>query len=215
MASLGIGPKTDWKDYLMARYFPNQVFRINDSIFHEIDDWIRAAEVSGRNVRFGMEALTMLLARTNQAFAQEMSRGPLDPRGTRYPDAAWKVPVRRITSRYYKGWKVKRLAPGVWMLYNFTREAYFIEFGINHVGQGFEVSYRDGRTYIKGSRRVRRPIRKMSLIRTLKFVDQTRAGERVWEVIWAPFRPGTRATSNRGEGIMRDQIQSVAGMRYL
>lgn len=195
----------------------NSTFRIHPSIFQEIDDWIRAAEMSGQSVRFGMNVLTSLLARTNQAFAQEMSRGPLDPRASK-PSQAWQIPVRRITSRYYRGWKVRRLAPAVWMLYNDSREAYFIEYGINHVGQGNTVTYRDGRTYIKSGRRVRRPIRKMSLIKTLRFIDSTRAGERVWELIWAPYRPGRRnsqSTFRRGQGISMDQIQAQSGMRTL
>lgn len=173
----------------MARYTENQIFRIAPESFDEIDDWIRAAQQSGRNIRFGMDALTMLLARTNQAFAMEMSRGPLDPSGRRlsrmfavdsagqatpmFRTAAWRIPVRRITSRYYKGWKVKRLAPGAWMLYNESREAYYIEFGINWLG---------------GNRRISRPVQKLSLIKTLRFVDQSRARERIWEMMFAPYR---------------------------
>lgn len=194
------------------RLRPRGSFEISEQTFEHIEEWIQAAEETGRNARFGINALAMLMARTNQAIAMEMSRGPNDPQ-ERNPDLAWKIPVRRISSRYYKGWKVRRLAPGVWMLYNDTREAWFIEYGINHVGQGFQVTYRDGRTYIKGSRRVRRPIRKMSLLRTLKSVDQTRAGERVWEAIFAPFRPG-KVYRKRGGTIM-DQVQSVEGMRYI
>jgi len=188
------------------------VFRISPETYESIEEWIQAAEQSGRNIRFGMNALAMLMARTNQAIAMEMSRGPNDPQ-ERLPNAAWQIPVRRITSRYYKGWKVNRLAPGVWMLYNDTREAFFIEYGINHVGPGMTVTYRDGRTYIKSSRRVRRPIRKLSLIKTLRFVDQTRTGERVWEEVWAPFRPGH--VHRRRGGIISDQVQSLSGMRYI
>lgn len=164
-----------------------------------------------------MNVLTSLLARTNQAFAQEMSRGPLDPQ-ERKPDAAWKIPVRRISSAYYRGWKVRRLAPAVWMLYNDSREAYYIEYGINHVGRGTTVTYKNGRTYIKSGARVRRPIRKMSLIKTLNFVDHSRVGHRVWEMIWAPYRPGRRTSQSqlrRGQGISMDAVQSVSGMRFI
>lgn len=188
-------------------------FRISPDTYRYIDDWIAAAEASGRNTQLGMDAMVNLLARTNQAIAMRMSAGPVDPQ-MRNPQAAWKTPVRRITSRYYKGWKVQRLAPGAVILYNDSREAYFIEFGINHVGQGFEVTYRDGRTYIKGSNRVRRPIRKLSLIATLKFVDQTKAGERVWEMIFAPFRSG-RVYRGRGSMLVNDQVQAMQGMRFI
>jgi hypothetical protein len=63
----------------MARYTEQSVFRISADTFDEIDDWIRAADAAGRNVRFGVNAMVSLMARTNQAFAQELSRGPLDP----------------------------------------------------------------------------------------------------------------------------------------
>lgn len=205
----------------MARLTDAQIFRIAPETFDEIDDWIRAAQQSGRNVQYGVEAMVMLLARTNQAFAQEMSRGPLDVTGRRgvrydgrifsagtsgpatpipqYSSTAWKIPVRRITSRYYKGWKVKRLAPGAWMLYNEAREAYFIEYGINWLG---------------GNRRVRRPIRKLSLVKTLRFVDRSRAGERVWEAVFSPFRFRGQAVK-RGELLSTEQVQSVPGMRNI
>ncbi len=197
----------------MARYTENQIFRISERTFNDIDSWIRAAELSGRNIDKGMNILTMLMARTNQAFAQDMSRGPLDPR-QQNPGAAWKLPVRRISGRYYKGWKVRRLAPGTWILYNDTREAYFIEYGINHAGQGAAAGARGGREYHKGSRRVRRPVRKLTLIKTLRALDRTHAGDRVWEVIWAPFRPG-RSASRRGSNVISDGVQAVQGMRFI
>ena len=198
----------------MARYTEGQVFRISEKTFNDIDDWIKAAEASGRNIRYGMNVLTMLMARTDQAFSQEMSRGPYDPQ-MRNSGAAWKIPVRRITGRYYQGWKVRRLAPGVWIVYNDSREAYFIEYGINRRGGGgTDVSGRGGVTYSKGSRRVRRPVRKLALMKTLRAMDRTHAAHRVWEVVWAPFRPGRRATFP-GEGIISDQVQAVSGIRFL
>jgi hypothetical protein len=193
-----------------ARYAPNALFRITPEVFDEIDDWIRAANQAGRNAQFGINALVALMARTNQAFAQEMSAGFLDQRMTN-PSAAWKIPVRRITSRYYKGWFVGRLAPGIWILSNTSREAYFIEFGIHPTG-----SYRKTEKGTGYTVRVRRPIRKLSLMKTLRFIDQSRARERVWEVIFSPFRPERgRIAGNPGMGIAFDQVQSVRGMRNI
>lgn len=191
----------------MAKFTENQVFRISSETFEAYDDWIRAAEASGRNAQFGVNALVSLMARTNQAFAMEMARGVVDPR-MQNRAAAWKIPVRRITSRYYKGWKVQRLAPGVWILFNDSREAFYIEFGIH---PGSRRGTEHGNTY---DARVRRPIRKLSLIRTLKLMDESRAGERVWEQIFAPFRPGRRVTS-RGDLLINDAVQSVPGMRNI
>ena len=208
----------------MARFDQRGVFTIREDDFNSVESWLRAAEISGRNVRYGMNVLTMLMARTNQGIAMGMSAGPLDPR-MQNPGAAWKMPVRRISSRYYKGWKVKRLAPGVWILYNDTREAYFIEYGINHVGGGgggYEVSGKQ-RNYTKGSQRVRRPVRKLSLIKTLEAVRRTNAGYRVWEMIWSPFHPNRRRSSSMTAdgfrlnlpGVVSDGVQGVSGMRFL
>ena len=197
----------------MARYTSRQTFTISEQTFRDIDDWIRAAEAAGRNISYGMNVLAMFSARTDQAFSQEMSRGPLDPQG-RNSAAAWKMPVRRITGKYYSGWKVKRIAPGAWIVYNDSREAYFIEYGINHIGSSY-VTGRGGNVYAKNSRRVRRPVRKLALLKTLQALDSAQVGERVWEVIWAPFgRPhygGRRGFP--GSGL--DAVQSVQGMRFL
>lgn len=222
----------------MARYTERQVFRISAETFDAYDDWIRAAQASGRNVRFGVNALVSLMARTNQAYAMQMSAGPIDTQarhgrrmtrgsylGRRFvagqngpatpqaiystTDAAWKIPVRRITSRYYKGWQVRRLAPGVWLLENTSREAWFIEFGIHPrsiraTGQGTIYDAR-----------VRRPIRKLSLIKTLKLMDQSRAGERVWEVIYGGFREHATGRGRRGGLLINDEVQAIEGMQRL
>lgn len=150
----------------------------------------------------------MLMAYTNQGFAKRMSAGPVDPQ-MRRPSAAWKIPVRRITSRYYQGWKVKRLAPGLWMLFNDSREAYYIEYGIHPTGSLRATE--KGHLFVM---RVRRPIRKLSLKKTLAFVDESQAGARVWETSFAPFRPNFKY---RGAGslISLDQVQSMTGMRFV
>lgn len=216
----------------MARkYAQDEVFRISHETYDDIDDWIRAAQETGRSIRYGMNALAMIMAYTNQAFAKELSAGPVDPKmhgrmetGHRwishpngmvqrqpiYTHTAWKIPVRRITERYYYGWKVRRLAPGLWMLFNDSREAYFIEFGIHPTGTLRATD--KGHTFVV---RVRRPIRKLSLKKTLKFVDSTRVAHRVWEVSFAPFNHNYRYKGNVGDLISMDQIQSMTGMRFI
>lgn len=196
----------------MARFYDYEVFHITPEVFNEIDDLIQACRQTGRNLTMGMNALAMLMAYTNLAIAREMSEGPRDPR-QRYPKWAWQIPVRRIKETYFKGWKVRRLAAGVWMLYNDSREAWYIEFGIHP--SGYKVEARGGKYYMKGSRRVRRPIRKLSLKKTLRFVDQSRAGQHVWEQIHAPFRGGSKRYVDRGDLILHDMPQSVSGMRFL
>jgi hypothetical protein len=141
---------------------------ITDESFLQIEEFIRWSETVGsaKNFNFGMNALVMFMAYTNLGIAQKMSAGPVDPQMNNAA-AAWKVPVRRITEDYFYGWKVRRLSLGTWQLYNDSREAYFIEFGI-HVGGA----------------RVRRPIRKLSLLKTLRALESTAVYHRVWAEIY-------------------------------
>lgn len=145
-------------------------------------------EVPGNLKRY-MNDLVYVMALTNQGEARRMSFGPYEPAGHN-TSLAWKLPVRRITQNYYLGWKVRQVKPAVWQLYNDSREAYFIEFGINWLGHG---------------RRVRRPVRKLSLRRTMEKMMATQAYHRVWCDIYA--NPRTR---HRGRGFTQI-VQSPAG----
>lgn len=133
-----------------------------------IEEVIRWAESEvPRNLAINMVKLTQLMATVNQGYARKMAFGPEDP-GGRNSALAWRLPVRRITGRYYTGWKIRPVAGG-WQLYNDSREAYFIEFGINWLG---------------GGRRVRRPVRKLSLRQTLDYMASTQAFHRIWSEIF-------------------------------
>lgn len=149
-----------------------------------IEEVIRWAE---SEVPFQMEQnmirLTQLMATVNQGFARKMAFGPEDPRG-RGSTLAWRLPVRRISGRYYLGWKIRPIRGG-WQLYNDSREAYFIEFGINHLGEG---------------RRVRRPVQRLSLRQTLEYMASTQAYHRIWSEIYR----------HRGKGFgFTQQVQSA------
>jgi hypothetical protein len=154
-----------------------------------IENVIRWAENdTPRSLRDAMSSLVFNMALVNQKFARKMSFGPLDPSGTR-SDLAWRVPVRRISERYYLGWKIREVSPTVFQLYNASREAYFIEFGINWLGAG---------------RRVRRPVRKLTLRQTMEFMMTTRAYHRVWvDVFYSP-------KTHRGKGF--SQIVQSPGL---
>jgi hypothetical protein len=148
------------------------MFEIDTQTFDAIEEAIRWAEgVENRLARgVHMDALVRFMAYTNLGIAQRMSAGPYDPQ-ERTPGLAWKVPVRRITERYYLGWKVRRRGRGTWELYNNSRAAFFVEFGIHTSG-----------------RRVRRPVRKLSLIKTMHAMRRTQAWHRVWCDIYADPR---------------------------
>jgi hypothetical protein len=155
-----------------------------------IEEAIRWAEVeTPARLRFYMNELCFYMALVNQRFARKLSFGPEDP-GQKDPALAWRLPVRRISGRYYMGWKVKQRGYANWILYNDTREAYYIEFGINWRGAG---------------RRVRRPVRKLSLRQTLEFMMTTQAYHRVWAEIFSSPRH-----RSRGQGFT--QVVQSRGM---
>lgn len=139
--------------------------------FEQVIRW--AEQEVPTQLKINMLKLTQVMAFANQGFARKMSFGPEDPTG-RNTSLAWRIPVRRISSRYYLGWKVKEV-PNGWMVYNDSREAYYIEFGINWRGEG---------------RRVRRPILRLSLLKTLEFMATTQAYHRIWSEIFKHHRSG-------------------------
>jgi len=156
-----------------------------------IEGCIRWAEFEAPSqLRFWMNELCFYMALVNQGYARKMSLGPFDP-GETMTGAAWRIPVRRISNNYYLGWKVRNRGPAHWELRNESREGYFIEFGINWAGEG---------------RRVRRPIRKMSLRKTMEFMMSTQAYHRVWVSIFS--NPKHR---HRGQGFT--QIVQGPGTR--
>ena len=132
----------------------------------ELIEWCEKEVPSQLN--FWMNELVFHMALVNQGIARKMSFGPADP-GMKKPEYAWQLPVRRITGNYYISWKVRQVRPGVAQLYNDSREAFFIEFGINHFGEG---------------RRVRRPIRKLSLLKTLDYMMATNTYDRIWAQVY-------------------------------
>ena len=148
------------------------MFEITPETFNGIEEAIRWAEgVQNRLARnYHMGQLVRFMAYTNLGIAQRMSAGPYDPQ-QRNPGAAWRVPVRRITESYMVGWKVRKRGPATWELYNDSRAAYFVEFGIHNSGN-----------------RVRRPIRKLSLMKTMMALRRTHAAHRVWCDIYADPR---------------------------
>jgi hypothetical protein len=176
----------------LVKYQSGRAFMEPDAeTFNGLEEAIRWAENEvPRNLYTYMNDLVFHMALVNQGEARKMSFGPSDP-GGHNSSLAWKLPVRRISQNYYLGWKVRQLRPGVWQLYNDSREAYFIEFGINWMG---------------GNRRVRRPIRKMSLRRTMEIMMTTKAFHRIWVDIYANPKYGR----HRGRGFY--QIVQSPGM---
>jgi hypothetical protein len=112
-----------------------------------------------------LDTLVRITALKGQMECRRMAAGVYDPTQSR-PDMAWKIPVRRITERYFYGWKVRRRGIAVWEVYNDSREAYYIEYGISLSG-----------------RRVRRPILKLAVRRTLDYMRATQAAHRFFSSV--------------------------------
>lgn len=151
-----------------------QGLHITTDTFNGIEEYIRWAEQTGREFPRAMNMLIRFMAYTDQGHSQRLSAGMYDP-GERRPDQAWRVPVRRITEKYYLGWKTRRVSNGVWEVYNESRAAFYVEFGIHVSG-----------------RRVRRPIRKLALRKTMTDMMRTHAFHRCWCEIYVNERRGKR-----------------------
>ena len=143
----------------MARYTIPGAFGIERRTFDELDQLIRSLRQGSREWNSAMNAATRLMAHTTQGHAIRYMSGPSV--GARSP-SDFSIPVRIITGRTRAGWRVRRIAPGAWEVFNEERGARMIEFGIVAGGGG-----------------VRRPVLKMSGVATLRFIQRTRFAERM------------------------------------
>lgn len=148
-------------------------YSISPSYFNQLRELAADFRTDSEKVMFGIDRAVAGYAAVCLGYAQRRSRGFLDP-SEQNPQWAWKIPVRRISGQYLVGWRVQHVGIGTWRTYNESREAYYIEFGINHEGTG--VSGPQG-TQV----RIRRPILKLSVMDTIAFVRGT-------ELDWLEFR---------------------------
>lgn len=154
----------------MGRMPAGQIPRtgITRKTFDDLEDFIRDVQASKEKVATGIDLLVRAMILVTKGLAQEKSMGPVAPAHRSNPALAYRIPVQRITGRYFAGWTQRRIGPAHWILYNEAFEAYLIETGM--------------------FQRVRRPILKMSLIGMLRFLDTTRTGDRFMEWVLAPRR---------------------------
>jgi hypothetical protein len=143
-------------------------FGITLASIRSIEDYIQDNRYSIDKVKYGMDTLIRVLINVVQAEARKRSAGPVAPRWRSVPAFAYKIPVQRITGRYYQGWTIRRVRNAHWMLYNDSYEAWLIEYGI----------------YM----RVRRPILKQSFMAMMQFIQTTRTAETFVDWVLAPRR---------------------------
>lgn len=148
---------------------------IDGSTFEAIENYILWCKQVPKKFPGAMNHLVQMMSYVHLGFAQQYASGPRDPRNQQSVNA-WKIPVRRITGRYFFGWKVRRISLGVWQVYNDSREAFFIEYGI----------HRNPATGGVSAKRIRRPINKLAMQRTLRFLATTAVADRIWADIYFP-----------------------------
>lgn len=145
-----------------------QGFTIGRKTFEEIEDFIRDNHASAEKVKFGINSLANAMVLVIKGEAQKRSGGPVAARKRSNPALAYRIPVQRITGRYFAGWMIKKLGSGHYLIYNDSVEAFLIETGLYQ--------------------RVRRPILKMSLMSMLALLQTTRTAERFVDWVMAPRR---------------------------
>jgi hypothetical protein len=176
------------------------VMRIDESFFLKLREYKEDNINDIGKVKWAIDKIVMGYALVSQGEAQKRSLGPqvtpgsaggsvrFGVRGRHLRNmaiptvGAWKIPVRRITGAYFEGWHISQVGHAVWLLTNVSREAYFIEFGINHHST-------TGLFGPSGQRvRVRRPVMKLSVLEAMRKIEATGADA---NIIVNIFKEGT------------------------
>jgi hypothetical protein len=161
-----------------------QMVQFGNNIVEAIDQFIAENVEFEAQVDAGLALLVEAYAHTVTGFAQKRSKGLNDPLQA-FPELAWLIPVRRITGNYYSGWSDRQMGEKTWLVTNTSREAYFIEFGINHPNTGKKV----GDTRV----RIRRPVLKLSVQDAIEFYDGMGTMSRLVGDRWAMASAGSPA----------------------
>ena len=177
---------------------------IDSNFFEAVDAFIADNYMIAEKVKLGMDMIVMGYAYATVSFAQKRSAGVIDPQ-MQNPAAAWKIPVRRITGAYYTGWRAERMLPSVWRVTNPSREAYFIEFGINHQAT-------TGRQDSAGNRvRIRRPVLKLSVMDTIAFAQASMADVKMVQSAWGG---GFSFTSAGSPALVGGELYSAGSIEH-
>ncbi len=145
----------------MARIYGG--ISITRSDFNSVADFAKALDQGSRQFAEVMDTAAQLWAMLIKGLVQQKYRGPSSG------GAAGTIPVRRLTGRTYASWKVKRLRKGAWEIYSEERGAYMVEYGL-------------------GSNRVRRPVLKMSVVGSLRFIARTRFSNMIMKETFGDLR---------------------------
>jgi hypothetical protein len=130
----------------------------------DLETLISSFRTGTREFDKAMNVGAEMMAKLTQGHAQRLTRGPqMNLTGARENPSTWAIPVRRITGRTYRGWRVKMIRFGAWECFTEERGAYMVEFGI-----------------VRGGGGKRRPILKMSGNSALDMAIRSRLGQRIY-----------------------------------
>jgi hypothetical protein len=133
---------------------------------NDMEELIQSVKTGSREFEFAMNVAAQMMAKLTQGHAQRLYRGPRTrPEAARQGLGAkpWTIPVRRLTERTYRGWRVKRLRFGAWEVFNEERGAYMVEFGV-----------------VRGGGGQKRPILKMSGNAAMEMAMRSKLGNRIY-----------------------------------
>jgi hypothetical protein len=130
----------------------------------DLDTLIESLKVGTREFDKAMNVGAQMMAKITQGHAESLYRGPqYNVSGARANPSDFTIPVRRVTGKTYRGWRVKMVRFGAWECFNEERGAYMVEFGI-----------------VRGGGGKRRPILKMAGNAALDMAMRSRLGQRIY-----------------------------------
>lgn len=183
-----------------------QFLQLSPEYFQQLRQYAMDFKRDRQRVHWAIDRSVMGYAMATLGFAQKRSRGFLDPQ-QKSPDQAWKIPVRRITGNYLEGWRVRQVRLGVWDTLNDSREAYFIEFGINHSGTGLKSP--GGGDNV----RIRRPILKLAVMDAVAFARATHMPIRQFMGAFT-FSSHSSPLTNMSEGAIKQTLNAGESFVY-
>jgi hypothetical protein len=133
--------------------------------FNDLADRIEGFKQTQREFQQGMNLIVRTLAMAHKGRAQMLSYGGRDA-------PPWTIPVPVRRGDYLKGWRAMKIGNGAWAVFNVSREAFYIEHGINP----------------RSAHPIPRRILKTSAIDTLRFVQRTRVASMFAADILGPLR---------------------------
>lgn len=142
--------------------------RITRGDFNSIAEFAQTLDRGSKTFMNVMDSSAHLWVMLIKGLAEQKYRGPQSG------GSPGTIPVRRLTGSAYAGWRVKRITKGAWEVYNEDRGAYMVEYGL-------------------GSNKVRRPILKMSVVGSLRFIARTKFANMIMKETFGDLR------NNRGQ----------------